>query len=120
MLEDIHGKITFLPGYSGNFGEREQLNIYVPADLDQFGRDNSHRTVIGRKGLVQLGHHTAYGTGSFHEVYEKSGAGQIQRSLHPGDAAADNQNRTCFFLGHCQLLACFHSEKGPVANLETS
>jgi len=27
---------------------------YFSADLDQFGRDNSHGTVIGGKGLVQL------------------------------------------------------------------
>ena len=34
--------------------EGEQLNIDVPADLDQLGRDNSHGTVIGGKGLIQL------------------------------------------------------------------
>jgi len=32
------------------------LNIDVPADLDQFRRYDSHGTVIGRKCLVQLGH----------------------------------------------------------------
>jgi hypothetical protein len=26
----------------------------VPADLDQLGRDDSHGTVVGGKGLVQL------------------------------------------------------------------
>jgi len=33
----------------------------MPADLDQFGRDNSHGTVIGGKGLVELGHEPADG-----------------------------------------------------------
>jgi hypothetical protein len=31
----------------------------MPADLDQFRRDNSHGTVVGGKGLIQLGHHAA-------------------------------------------------------------
>jgi hypothetical protein len=30
------------------------FDIDVPADLDQFRRDNSHGTVIGGKGLVEL------------------------------------------------------------------
>jgi hypothetical protein len=34
----------------------DQLDIHVPADLDQFGGDNSHGTIVGGKGLVQLGH----------------------------------------------------------------
>jgi hypothetical protein len=34
----------------------DQLDVHVPADLDQFGGDNSHGTIVGGKGLVQLGH----------------------------------------------------------------
>jgi hypothetical protein len=30
----------------------------MPADLDQFGRNNSHGTVVGGKGLVQFTHDT--------------------------------------------------------------
>jgi hypothetical protein len=33
----------------------------VPADLDQLGRDDSHGTVIGREGLVELSHNPADG-----------------------------------------------------------
>jgi hypothetical protein len=33
----------------------------MPADLDQFGRDNSHGAVIGGKRLVHLGHDPANG-----------------------------------------------------------
>jgi hypothetical protein len=33
----------------------------MPADLDQYGRNNSHRTVIGGKRFVQLGHNPANG-----------------------------------------------------------
>ena len=30
----------------------DQINIQMPADLDQFRGDDSHGTVIGGKGLV--------------------------------------------------------------------
>jgi hypothetical protein len=33
----------------------------MPADLDQFGRENSHRAVIGRERLIQLCHVAADG-----------------------------------------------------------
>jgi len=44
------------------------LNIDVPADLDQFRGNDSHRTVIGGKGLVQLGHGPADGRAFFYKV----------------------------------------------------
>jgi len=47
-------KITGFAGYFLNLGDGVELYVNVPADLDQFGRDNSHGTVIGGKGLVQL------------------------------------------------------------------
>ncbi len=33
-----------------------QVYVQVLADLDQFGRDNSHGTIICWKGLIQLCH----------------------------------------------------------------
>jgi len=38
-----------------------KLDVGMPADLDQFGRNNSHGAVIGWKSLVQLGHDAANG-----------------------------------------------------------
>jgi hypothetical protein len=43
------------------FTARNQIYVHMPADLDQFGRDHSHGTVIGGEGLVQPGHHPANG-----------------------------------------------------------
>jgi hypothetical protein len=37
----------------------EQFNVEMPADLDQFGRNDSHGTVVGGEGLIQLGHESA-------------------------------------------------------------
>jgi hypothetical protein len=61
MLQDSDGEIPFFSGNSRHFRQRQQFNIDVPADLDQFRRDNSHRTIIGRKGLVKLCHCPADG-----------------------------------------------------------
>jgi hypothetical protein len=66
----------------------------MPADLDQFGRDNSHRTIIGRKSLVKLGHGTADGCRFLDQVYVVAGISQVQGGLHPADAAAENHNRS--------------------------
>jgi hypothetical protein len=69
----------------------DQLYVEVPADLDQFWRDNSHGTVIGREGLVQLGHCPAYGGRRFQEIYVIAGIGQIKGRLHPCDTTSHNQ-----------------------------
>jgi len=61
----------------------------MPADLDQFGRDDSHGAVVGGKGLVQLSHDTPDGGRSFHEIDKKARVGKIESRLHAGDATAD-------------------------------
>jgi len=55
----------------------------MPADLDQFRGDDSHGTVIGGKGLVQLRHYTTNGSRLLHQVYIIARIGQIQGRLHP-------------------------------------
>ena len=44
-----------------NFGIGQNLDIRMPADLDQFGREYSHGAIIGGIGLVKLGHVAANG-----------------------------------------------------------
>ena len=39
----------------------DKLDVQMPADLDQYRRDNSHRAVVGWEGLVKLRHHPADG-----------------------------------------------------------
>jgi len=70
----------------------------MPADLDQFGRDNSHGAVIGGKGLVQLGHNSSDGRTFFQKVDIITGIGQIQGGLHPGDPASYDQYRSPDFV----------------------
>ena len=68
VLNDVSGflrqaylKVSCLSVYIVNFSIRQDLYVGMPADLDQFGREYSHRAVVGRIGLVQLGHLTADG-----------------------------------------------------------
>jgi len=68
MLKHCNVKVSLFAVNSRDFGESEQFDIDVPADLDQLGGDNSHGAVIGGECLVQLRHHPANGTGSLHEV----------------------------------------------------
>jgi hypothetical protein len=96
-----------IPGFAGDilqFGKREQLDVGVPADLDQLGGDNSHGAVIGGKGLVDLRHGAADGRALLHQVNKIPGVSQIQGGLHPGDPAADNHHRSQNFVGHNDIL----------------
>ena len=64
----------------------------MSADLDQFGRDNTHCAIIGGKSLVQLRHQPTDGRRSFYQVNIVSGIGSVQSRLHAGNAATDNHH----------------------------
>jgi hypothetical protein len=92
VLNHFHFKIPLFPGDAFYLGEGEKLNVEMPADLDQFGRENSHGTVIGGEGLVQLGHEATDGGGPFHKVDKIAGIGQIQCGLHPDNASTNHHD----------------------------
>jgi hypothetical protein len=60
----------------------------MTADLDHFGCENSGGTIIGREGLVELGHVPAYARRFLNQIYLEAGSGQIEGSLDPADPAA--------------------------------
>ena len=66
----------------------------MPADLDQLGRQYSHGTVIGGKGLVELGHVASDARRFLDQVNLKTGSGKIERSLDAADASTDNHDVT--------------------------
>ena len=72
----------------------DQLDVQMPADLDQYGRDDSHGAVVGGKCLVQLRHDAPDGGRFFEQVNVISGIRQIQGGLHPRNTAADDKNRS--------------------------
>ena len=49
----------------------------MPADLDQFGREDSHRAVIGGKSLVKLGHVPANARSFLNQINLETGSGKI-------------------------------------------
>jgi hypothetical protein len=94
VLSNRDLKVTLFSCNALDIGKGYQLYVNVPADLDQFRRDNSHGAVIGGEGLVQLGHYAANGGRSLNEIYVKAGVSQIQGALHPGNPSADHQHRS--------------------------
>jgi hypothetical protein len=64
----------------------------MPADLDQFGCQDSHGAVIGREGLVQLGHMAPDARGFLNQINLKTGRGQIKRGLNTADPTTDDHD----------------------------
>jgi hypothetical protein len=64
----------------------------MPADLDQFGREDSHGAVIGRKCLVKLGHVAADARRSLNQINLKPGFCKIKSGLNTADPAANNHD----------------------------
>ena len=97
LLQNIPGlfckryfKVAYVSLYTVNFSIGENFYIRMPADLDQLGCEYSHGAVIGRKGLVELGHMAADARPFFYQVDLKTGGGQIKRGLNTADPRTDN------------------------------
>jgi hypothetical protein len=66
------------------------LNIFMPADLDQSGSDRSHRTIIGGKRLIEL-RHDAPDRGLIVDQVNLDATGcQVEGSRHPAYPGADD------------------------------
>jgi hypothetical protein len=89
-------KITRCSGDLFHFRQCQKFDVEMPADLDQFGRDDSHGAVVGGKGLVQLGHDAPDRGRSFQEIDKKARVGKIKCRLHASDAATDYHYRAAY------------------------
>jgi len=99
ILDDIPGlpgkgnpEIPRLPFNAFHLGIGKNLDVWVPADLDQFRRKYSHRAVVGGIGLVELGHVAAYRGRFLDQVHPETGRRKIQRSLNAADPATDHHD----------------------------
>jgi len=65
-----HGNLEAarLPCYGLHLCKGKKFDVEMPADLDQFWRDDSHGTIVGGEGLVQLGHCPANGGTFFNQI----------------------------------------------------
>jgi len=101
VLQDIPGlfnqrnlEVSYFPFYTVNFSVGENLYIGMPADLDQFGCEYSHRAVIGRKGLVKLGHMAPNARLFLNQIHLKTRSAKIKCGLNTADPSTDNHNIT--------------------------
>ncbi len=56
LLGQSYLESPLFPFYTVYFSIGQNLYVRLPVDLDQFGREYSHRAVIGGKRLVKLSH----------------------------------------------------------------
>ncbi len=71
----------------------EKVYAVMASALDHLGRQDTHRAIVGREGLVQLGHATTNAGSLLHKVDLKAHVGQVNRSLDTGYPATDDQDR---------------------------
>jgi hypothetical protein len=64
----------------------------MPADLDQFRREDSHGAVIGGKSLVQLRHVPPDAWGLLNQVNLEPGRSKIKRGLNAADSSTHNHD----------------------------
>jgi len=114
-LNDIPGlprqrdpEISCLSFDTVNLCIRQDLDVGMPADLDQFGCEYSHGAVIGGKGLVKLGHMAANGRGLVDQVNFEARIGKIERGLDTTDSAPDHH--------HITHIAGYETLANPVFN----
>ena len=92
FLLQCYLKVTCFTFYLVNFGIGEYFYVRMPADLDQFRCQYSHTAVIGRKGLVELGHVAADARRLLDQVHLKTGSSQIEGGLDTADPSANNHD----------------------------
>jgi len=68
-LEHFDLKVSRVSGDALYFSESNKVDVGVPADLDQLRGDNSHGTLVGGEGLIELGHNPADARGPFHKMH---------------------------------------------------
>ena len=92
LLKQGYREVSLFPFYTVNFRIRQDLYVGMPADLDQFGREYSHGTVIGGEGLVKLGHMAANGRRLVNQINLKTRGAEIKGGLNAADPATDNHD----------------------------
>jgi len=90
LLNQGYFEVSCLAFYTVNLSIRQDFDVGMPADLDQFGRKYSYGAVIGGKGLVKLGHVAANGRCLVHQVNLETRSGKIKRGLNTADPSTDN------------------------------
>ena len=86
-------------GVKPDLRHEDNIQAMIAKALDEFGRKDAHRTVIGRKGLVKLGHLSTNGWSPLYQEYPESKVCQIQSCLYAGDPSPHNHHGANRILG---------------------
>ena len=84
-----------VPGFTGDalhLGAGQDGNIRVPGALNKLGGQDAHGAVIGREGLVQLGHLAADSGALFYQVDLEARVRQVQGGLYSAHPSPDNHD----------------------------
>jgi hypothetical protein len=92
FLGKTYREIARFPFYTFNLGVGEDLYVRVPADLDQLGCEYSHRAVVGRKGLVELGHMATDARRLLNKIDLEARSREVERGLNTADASTDDHD----------------------------
>jgi hypothetical protein len=71
-------EVPCLSFYTVDISIGEDLDVRVPADLDQLGCENSHRAVVCGKRLVKLGHVAPDAGGFLDHVHLEARGGEVE------------------------------------------
>jgi hypothetical protein len=85
-------EVSCFPFYPVNFGIGQDFDVGMPADLDQLRRQYSHGAVIGREGLVKLGHMAANAWRLLDQVHLEAGRSKIERGLDTADPSPNDHD----------------------------
>jgi hypothetical protein len=85
-------KITSLTLKREKISVTDYFDIWRPTGLYQLRRQDSKRTIVGRKRFIELGHGTADSRPLFHQIDIIAKFGEIKSSLDTGDTTADNHH----------------------------
>jgi hypothetical protein len=92
LFSQAYPEVSCFSFYAINFSISQDLYIGVPADLDQFGCENSSGAVIGGKSLVKLGHMAANGRRLIDQVNFVTRRGNIKRGLNTADPSTNHHH----------------------------
>jgi hypothetical protein len=93
FLKDSYLEAVFLLVRARDFAVGEYLNVGMPTDIPELGREYSHRAVVGRESLVKLRHDPADAGLFLNEVGFRTHVGKVEGGLYPCYPAANHGNR---------------------------
>ena len=90
LLLDTDREISGLAVDALQFGQGENFDVLVAADLDQTRRHGAHCAVVRREGFVELRHDSANGGTALDDIGLDAAVGKIESGLHAANAATNN------------------------------